>query len=63
VWDDGSDLGNYNTQQHWVTVAEWMQTNPPRPSDYTVCMKHGSDNAVVVARIQWDRPNRTWDTR
>ncbi len=129
VWDDGSDLGNYNTQQHWVThddalflvytrrganndhvfrhraplfiaqvdpegprilraaervlvpergarlgnfgvtevsanetwvtVAEWMQTNPPRPSDHTVCMKYGSDNAVFVARIQWDRPNRT----
>ena len=19
LWDDGSDLGNYNTQQHWVT--------------------------------------------
>jgi len=21
LWDDGSDLGNYNTQQHWVTHA------------------------------------------
>jgi hypothetical protein len=22
VWDDGSDLGNYNTQQHWVSHSD-----------------------------------------
>ena len=22
TWDDGSDLGNYNTQQHWVTHSD-----------------------------------------
>jgi len=133
TWDDGSDLGNYNTQQHWVThdnalflvytrrganndhimrhraplfigqvdperlcvlratervlvpqrgarlgnfgvtevsanetwvtVAEWMQTNPPNPYDFTKCMKYGSDNAVFAARIQWKTPNRSWNQR
>jgi len=133
TWDDGSDLGNYNTQQHWVThddalflvytrrgadndhvfrhraplfigqvdteklcvlratervlvpqrgarlgnfgvtevsanetwvtVAEWMQTTPPNPYDFTKCMKYGSDNAVFAARIQWKTPNRSWNTR
>lgn len=24
LWDDGSDLGNYNTQQHWVTHREGL---------------------------------------
>lgn len=24
VWDDGSDLGNYNTQQHWVTHSDGL---------------------------------------
>jgi hypothetical protein len=24
VWDDGSELGNYNTQQHWVTHSAGM---------------------------------------
>jgi hypothetical protein len=23
-WDDGSDLGNYNTQQHWVTHSDGL---------------------------------------
>ena len=23
-WDDGTDLGNYNTQQHWVTRADGL---------------------------------------
>ena len=22
LWDDGSELGNYNTQQHWVTHSD-----------------------------------------
>lgn len=131
TWDDGSDLGNYNTQQHWVThsdalylvytrrganndhvfrhraplfmarvdvekmhiirateqvivpekgarlgnfgvvevseketwvtVAEWMQTNPPNPHDYTIPMKYGADNRVYAARIQWAKPNKSWN--
>ncbi|HUQ69235.1 MAG TPA: exo-alpha-sialidase [Planctomycetaceae bacterium] len=24
LWDDGSDLGNYNTQQHWVTHSDGL---------------------------------------
>lgn len=24
VWDDGADLGNYNTQQHWVTHSNGL---------------------------------------
>jgi hypothetical protein len=24
LWDDGSDLGNYNTQQHWVTHSQGL---------------------------------------
>ena len=123
TFDDGSDLGNYNTQQHWVTmpdalylvytrrganndhvfrhraplfiaqvdtgrlcvirttervlvpergarlcnfgvvriseteswvtVAEWMQTNPPDPYDCTVCERYGSDNSIYVAKIRY----------
>ena len=45
----------------WVTVAEWMQTTPPNPYDYTVCMKYGSDNTVFAARIQWKTPNQSWN--
>ena len=133
LWDDGTDLGNYNTQQHWVahddglflaytrrganndhvfrhraplfigqvdperlcivratervlvpergarlgnfgvtevsagetwvTVAEWMQTNPPNPYDYTVPMKYGANNAVFTARVRWEKPNRGWNQR
>jgi len=31
------------------------------PCDYTIPMKYGSDIAVFVARIIWDKPNRLWD--
>jgi hypothetical protein len=24
LWDDGSDLGNYNTQQHWITHGDGL---------------------------------------
>ena len=121
LFDDGSDLGNYNTQQHWVThrddlylvytrrganndhvmrhraplfmaqvdkdrlcvlrdteqilvpehgarlcnfgvakvsenetwvtVAEWMQTAPPHPHDFTVCERYGSNNRVFLAKV------------
>ena len=62
----GARLGNFgvteiNERETWVTVTEWMQTNPPKPSDYTIPMKYGSNNAVFAARILWEKPNRTWD--
>ena len=62
----GARLGNFGVtevSQHetWVTVAEWMQTNPPKPFDYTIPMKYGSDNAVFAARILWSTPNKTWN--
>ncbi len=64
----GARLGNFgvtevSANEIWVTVAEWMQTNPPNPSDYTVCMKYGADNAVFAARIRWKTPNTTWNQR
>lgn len=57
----GARLGNFgvtkvNDRETWVTVTEWMQTNPPRPYDYTIPMKYGSDNAVFAARIIWGSP-------
>ncbi len=68
VPERGARLGNFgvtdvNENETWVTVAEWMQTTPPDPYDFTVCMKYGSDNAVFAARIQWKAPNRGWDQR
>lgn len=62
----GARLGNFgvaeiNDRETWVTVTEWMQTNPPNPHDYTIPMKYGSDNAVFAARILWEKPNRTWN--
>lgn len=64
----GARLGNFGVtevseNETWVTVAEWMQTTPPNPYDFTKCMKYGSDNAVFAARIQWKSPNRSWNTR
>src|SRR5690606_1926177 len=68
VPEHGARLGNFgitevNERETWVTVAEWMQTNNPYPYDYSIPMKYGSDNRVFVARIQWTRPNRTWNQR
>lgn len=62
----GAKLGNFGVtevseNETWVTDAEWMQTNPPNFADYTQCMKYGSDNAVFVARIQWETPNKNWN--
>lgn len=62
----GARLGNFgvtevSANETWVTVAEWMQTTPPNPYDFTKCMKHGSDNAVFAARIQWKTPNKSWN--
>jgi hypothetical protein len=38
VWDDGSELGNYNTQQHWVTHADGL---------FLVYTRKGSNNDHV----------------
>lgn len=37
-WEDGSDLGNYNTQQHWVTHRDAL---------YLVYTRRGADNDHV----------------
>ena len=46
----GARLGNFGVvevdeRETWVTVAEWMQP--------LGCERHGSDNRVYAARIQW----------
>lgn len=38
LWDDGRDLGNYNTQQHWVTHASAL---------FLVYTRKGADNDHV----------------
>jgi hypothetical protein len=38
TWDDGSDLGNYNTQQHWVTHSDAL---------YLVYTRRGAGNDHV----------------
>lgn len=65
VPERGARLGNFGVTQvsdreTWVTVAEWMQTWPPRiviPPDN----RYGADNSVYVARILWDEPNQDWN--
>jgi len=64
----GAKLGNFgvtevNENETWITVAEWMQSTGPDYADFTKCTKYGSDNAVFAARIQWKKPNATWDQR
>ena len=66
VPEKGARLGNFgvvevNEKETWVTVAEWMQTNPPNPHDYTIPMKYGADNRVYAARIEWAKPNLIWN--
>ena len=39
TFDDGSDLGNYNTQQHWVTMPDAL---------YLVYTRRGADNDHIV---------------
>jgi hypothetical protein len=68
VPERGARLGNFgvtevNEHETWVTVAEWMQTWGPNPSDYSIPMKYGSNNAVFAARIAWEKPNTGWDQR
>ena len=38
LWDDGTDLGNYNTQQHWVTHRDAL---------FLVYTRKGADNDHV----------------
>jgi hypothetical protein len=38
LWDDGTDLGNYNTQQHWVTHSDGL---------FLVYTRRGADNDHV----------------
>jgi hypothetical protein len=38
LWDDGTDLGNYNTQQHWVTHRDGL---------YLVYTRRGANNDHV----------------
>jgi hypothetical protein len=57
VPERGARLGNFGVvrlsdRESWVTVAEWMQTNPPDPYDCTVCERYGSDNSVYVAKVR-----------
>lgn len=66
VPEKGARLGNFgvvevNEHETWVTVAEWMQTKGPNPSDYAIPMKYGSDNRVYAARIKWSKPNKDWN--
>ena len=58
VPERGARLGNFgvtrmNENESWVAVAEWMQTGPPDPYDFTVCERYGSDNSVFVAKIRF----------
>jgi hypothetical protein len=60
VPERGARLCNFGVtriseNESWVTVAEWMQTNPPNHHDCTVCERYGSDNSVYVARIRSGR--------
>jgi hypothetical protein len=64
VFERGARLGNFGVtevsdRETWVTVAEWMQTWPPkiiRPDN-----RYGADNSVYVARILWDEPSQDWN--
>lgn len=63
VPERGARLGNFgvtqvNEHETWVTVAEWMQTWGPKHA-LPVKNKYGSNGSVFVARITWEKPNRT----
>ena len=63
VAERGARLGNFGTVnatagESWVVVSEWMQTKPPDWHECQVCEQYGSNNALFIARIRWDRPNR-----
>ena len=50
----GARLGNFGVcevspKETWVIAAEWMQPKG--------CEKHGSNNAIYVVKIKWNREN------
>ena len=58
VPERGARLGNFGCLQvsdneAWIVAAEWMQTTAPNPTDYTRCMKYGSDNSIWIAKIRF----------
>ena len=66
VPEHGARLGNFgvtevSANETWVTVAEWMQTNPPMrvipPGN-----PWGANNRVYAARIRWDVPSPKRET-
>lgn len=63
VPERGARLGNFgictvSPDETWVAVSEWMQTTGPNNCDCTVCERYGSDNALFVSKLRWNRPNR-----
>jgi hypothetical protein len=63
VPERGARLGNFgictaSPEESWVVVSEWMQTTGPDPYDCTKCERYGSNNALFVSRIKWNKPNR-----
>lgn len=59
VPNKGAQLGNFgvvniNPRETWITTSEGMaRTNPTQ---------FGADGRVYAARIQWSKPNKTWNT-
>jgi len=58
VPEKGARLGNFGVtyvsdHESWVVVSEWMQTNPPNPSDCTVCERYGANNRLWLSRVKF----------
>jgi len=58
VPEKGARLGNFGVtyvsdRESWVVVSEWMQTNPPNPSDCTVCERYGANNRLWLSRVKF----------
>lgn len=71
VPEHGARLGNFGVtevseSETWVTVTEWMQipgTNDGRREriahDAALLEQRGADNRIWVAKIRWNKPNRS----
>lgn len=62
VPERGARLGNFGIcraapEESWVVVSEWMQTTGPDNTDCTVCERYGSNNALFLSRLRWNRPD------
>ena len=62
VPERGARLGNFgiceaSADESWVIATEWMQTTGPDCHDSTVCERYGSDNAIFLTRIGWQKPS------